>query len=55
MYSFSVNVMQILLQLFQLLFLGNTVIDGQIQLQTNGEHLRVLGSTTDNKRKALQS
>lgn len=55
MYNFSVNVMQILLQLFQLLFLGNIVNARHIKLQTKGEHLRELGSATHDKRKTLQS
>lgn len=42
MNSFCVNVMQILLQLFQVLFLGNIVPARQIKLQTNREHLRIL-------------
>lgn len=41
MYSPCVNVMQILLQLFPLLFLGNIVIARQIKQQTKGEHSRV--------------
>lgn len=55
MYNLCVNVMQILLQLFQLLFLGNIVIARQIKVQTQGEHLRVPGSAAHDERKTLQS
>lgn len=51
MNSSSVNVMQILLQLFQLLFLANIVNARLIKLQTKWENSRAVGSATHDKRK----
>lgn len=51
MHGPCVDVMQILLHLFQLLFLGNIVNARQIKLWTKWEHLRALGSAAHDKRK----